>query len=147
MLEIEESQSRYGRGRDSTMTDIDTLQYLHDATVHSIEVRIAADGSRDLLVKLTCNPDAGSPSWDGRDLMLAAHDVLIARAVFYGHYAGQEMLDDVSSAVDAATLQGASQLVSYGSSTRETALSLRFVSGSEIHLMCESINVELLPSV
>jgi len=83
------------------MIDIKQLQFLHDADVHSVEWRVAANGRRDLAVKLTCNPDAGSPSWDGRDLLLVAYDVLIARSVFFGHYAGQETLDDVSSEVDA----------------------------------------------
>jgi hypothetical protein len=49
-------------------TDIDTLNYLHDAHVLGIELNQDSDGRRVIRIRTACHPDAEYPPWNGREV-------------------------------------------------------------------------------
>lgn len=123
------------------ITNIETLDYLHDAIVRYISFDMSADGSKQLVIEAECDANCGYEEWAGKVVSVTLSNVILASAIFWGHVAGEDIVQSLIEGVSAATRQRVTQLSDLGISPPMTLLTVTLQSGSEIEIACDGVDV------
>jgi hypothetical protein len=125
-------------------TDIDTLNYLHDADVLKVELDENPDGRRVIRIHTICHPDAEYPPWDGRTVVVLLDDVVTARYFIAGYTdPRRDWISGWSSQVSQELKTDIERLENVGIRCVGIPFEVTFQSGSRLEGLCEAIRVSV----
>jgi hypothetical protein len=124
------------------LTESEALEYLHDAVVTGLHYRLEREDCRELVMTVTCDRDAGHPTWDGRRLLVRLHDLVLANLFVFGAVVGREQINSWGSQLSASMELELERLRSSGIGTAGQRFSIAFHSGSVLEGVCQRIVVE-----
>jgi hypothetical protein len=125
------------------LTDLDVLDYLHDADVTSLVYRLDADNRREIVLSVDCHPDSGCPKWDGKRIVIRLHDLILATHLVYGAQAGREEINSWDSRLTPWMVSERRRLAAAGVNVFGRPFSVAFHSGSALAGICKHIFVEV----
>jgi hypothetical protein len=124
------------------LAETEELEYLHDAVVTHVDYRFEAADCREILLLVTCNRDAGHPTWDGKPLLVRLHDLVLANHFVIGAVIGREQINSWDSQLSALMEAELDRRRSAGITTEGQRFSITFHSGSLLEGVCQRIVVE-----
>ena len=92
------------------ISDLGTLNYLHDATVTDIRFTMTKDGNRRLVIKCICHDDAKYELWNGQPLDVVLDNVVLLEQKLYSFTDSREQISGWEFSLPAALEQEAEQL-------------------------------------
>ena len=92
------------------ISDLGTLNYLHDATVTDIRFTMAKDGNRRLAIKCICHDDAEYELWNDKPLDVVLDNVVLLEQKLYSFTDSREQISGWEFSLPAALEQEAEQL-------------------------------------
>jgi hypothetical protein len=118
----------------------EALDYLHDAEIREIRFEIVG-GCRRYVLRVTCHADAGSPTWDGRTLLITLEDVRLASHSVFGAVTAAEIIDSWKREVSPAMRGEVKRLEDTGLRIGDEPFAITFHSGSHLEGVCGSVRV------
>lgn len=122
------------------ITDLEQLEYLHDAIVKEIAFAYT-NSSKGLRISSICNGDCGYHDWNGKTVIVTLSQVTRASGVLLGHVAGRDMIQSFSEGASAEMKLNIDKLCSIGVVAPKVFLRLTLHSGSELEIACDEITV------
>jgi hypothetical protein len=117
------------------------LPYFHDARCLEVIWDCTDSNLRAVRLKIIVDPEAGSPSWDGKTLLILFTDGIAARLTGWGFTIGNERIDDCRQGISDILEHECNRLLSAGINIPPLKLTFSFHSGSELELVCASVAV------
>ena len=124
------------------VTDLNQLEYLHDAFVDEIAFMNSC-ASKNLKIQLRCDDDCGYPDWAGKALTVNFSNILRVSSVLLGHVDGQDIVGAFTKGVSEDMQQSIQKMSAIGISAPKIFLMLTLQSGSEIEIACDEISISL----
>ena len=122
----------------------EVLEFLHDATVISVALRLDAEERRYFELVLVCDSDPGDSAWAGRQVLVRLHDLIVANFFVFGAIVGEEQVDDWSEQVSGQMRDQLERLLSRGGGGgANESFHVSFHSGSVLEGFCRRISCEL----
>ena len=125
------------------LTDLEVLEYLHDAVVTAVVYRLDRDDCREFVLTVTCDPEAGYPPWEGRRVVVRLHDLVVAHHRIFGAVVGQEQINSWGSQLSPPTAAELERLRGSGFGPHGQRFCVTFQSGSVLEGACQRAFVEL----
>jgi hypothetical protein len=125
------------------LTDHALLAYLHDAECRNLVWDCSLPEGRAVTLDLEVNPEAQSPEWDGRQILLSFKNVMLCRLTGWGHVTGGETLDSIDERVSAEFMGECRRHEATGLFVPPLKLGVSFISGSSLEMACDRIEYEM----
>jgi len=123
--------------------NLETLGYLHDATVIGIRFTMANDGKRRVAIECICHEDAGFDLWNGKRLEVLLDDVRLLEQMLYGFTSSREEVSGWVFSLPDAMEQEMERLQKLGIDCSGIKFELDFQSGSFLRGVCRQIDVHV----
>lgn len=124
------------------ITDMEQLEYLHDAIVTEITY-VYTNSSKDIRIVAVCDDDSGHLIWSGKTVIVTLSNVLRASGVLLGHVAGPDTIQSFSEGASGDMTQAVEELCSIGIVAPKAFLRLTLHSGSQIEIAFDEIDVRV----
>jgi hypothetical protein len=125
-------------------TTLTELEWIHDCTVLSVFYDTANDAGRSITLTMDCPSDLGYAAWEGRQLVLAAIDVAVAKHVLWG-VARPETIDAVRAGVSTSVRESTEKWRRKGARFPNLEFTISFHSGSSLEVICRELQIEVSP--
>jgi hypothetical protein len=120
------------------------LEWIHDCVLFDVVYDAAKDSVRSVKLTMDCPRDLGYAPWEGKKLVLFANDVWLMNHTARGGIAGLEIIDAIRSGISNATQESTKEARRLGMQFPNVELSVSFTSGSEIEIICRTLEVDIL---
>jgi hypothetical protein len=123
------------------LTTLQELKWIHDVELLGVQYDTSGDADWPIRITMRCPEDLGYEPWEGKLLVLAAIDLVGSRHVVYC-VAGAETIDHINPGVSSVFRESAIK----GKQTDEHfnfELTLTFISGSMLEIICQELQVEV----
>ena len=124
-------------------TDLDTLNYLHDAHVLGIEIDQDLDGRRVIQIHTACHPDSEYPAWTGRKITVILDGVVTARHFIAGYTDCRDEISGWESEISQEMKAEIEKLKCVGLRCDGISFEVTFQSGSRLEGVCEGLYVSV----
>jgi hypothetical protein len=124
-------------------TDVDTLNYLHDAHVLGMELDSDPDGRRVIRIQTACHPDSEYPAWDGRKIVVILDGVVTASHFIAGYTDRRDEISGWESEISPKMKAEIEKLKSVGLRCDGIPFEVTFQSGSRLEGLCEGLYVSV----
>ena len=122
---------------------IKELDGLHDSDLLSVLYNTSGDTDWSIKLTIRCPNDSGYVPWDGKLLVLSVIDVASSNYSVWG-VAGSETIDHVYPGVSATLREGTMKGRPIGAHFN-FEFTIKFISGSILEVICQDIQVEIMP--
>jgi len=119
---------------------IDSLAYLHDATVEEI-TWLSTQESRTVVLRFTCSDDCGKQEWNDQHVVVTCSDVLLCSSLLLGHVSGHDTFDSHSVVLSTEVTKALEGMLGIGITRPNVLLRIALHSGSELQLACDRIDI------
>ncbi|HWE93676.1 MAG TPA: hypothetical protein VG269_06845 [Tepidisphaeraceae bacterium] len=126
-------------------TTIEELAWLHDAILFDVVYDFSGDIGRSIKLSLRCHADSGYAPWNGRNLVVVAVNVAVTKSFIWGWVIGPETLDAIRPGVSGALRETTAEARRTGARLPSLEFTISFHSGSEIEVICESLQLDVGP--
>jgi hypothetical protein len=124
------------------ITDPNILEYLHDAIVLEVTYDLKDKESRSMTLSVNCEPDAGYPAWNGKQLSIRLESVVLASFSVFGAVTGMEQINSWGTSVSEAMVSEIKRLQVAGCDCSGVRFAVVFQSGSVLEGLCQRITAE-----
>lgn len=125
------------------LTDLALLDYLHDAAVDTITYDVKDNGDRVVRIRAHVHPDCGYEPWNGRTLTVVMRRAVLFTSKLLGYTAGGDTISTFGEGVSSETERELERFRAHGLGVPAIKLGLSFSSGSEMDIVCASVDVEV----
>jgi hypothetical protein len=124
------------------ITNPNILEYLHDAIVLEVTYDLKDKESRSMMLSVNCEPDAGYPAWNGKQLSIRLESVVLLTFSAFGAVAGKERVNSWTATVSEAIDAELQRLQGLGVDCSGVRFAVAFQSGSVLEGLCQRITAE-----